>query len=80
MTPTTAPELETVVLKGGLVVSLAALQLGWRLEARGLHLRLAADGGLIVGPRSRITHEEDAAIRQYRDELLALVRYCEVML
>ena len=74
--PTTTA-LETVTLKDGLIVSLDALKLGWDLEARGFHVRLAEDGGLLVSPRSRIGADDDAAIRQHKAELIALARYCD---
>jgi hypothetical protein len=65
-----------VVLRGGVSVPLSALRLLWDLEARGFSL--TQDGeALMVAPRSRLNTEDDAAIRQHRDELLALVRYCE---
>jgi hypothetical protein len=74
---TTAAEI--VTLRGGLAVSLPALQFCWSLEDRGCYLRIAADGvGLLVGPRAYLTNEDRAAIKQYRDELVALVRYVEV--
>ena len=61
-----------------LSVSLAALQLLWNLETRGLSVTIReADGCLYVRPKGRITAADAAAIRQHRDELLALVRYCE---
>lgn len=67
---------ETVLLSGGFTVPIAVLQLAWDLEARGLELREDC-GQLVVSPRSKITAEDDAAIRRHRDELLALVTYCE---
>ena len=71
-------DVETVVLRGGLAVPLAALQLLWRLEEKGCSLA-AVGGGLDVWPRERITAEDDRAIRRHRDELLALVQHCEVI-
>jgi hypothetical protein len=73
-----APEL--VTLRGGLAVSMPALQFAWSLENRGCYLRLAADGvGLLVGPRAYLSDEDRAAIRLHRDDLLALIRYTGVM-
>lgn len=72
----TATKAETVVLRGGFSVPLPALQLLWALETRGLRVSADADG-LLVAPRSQLTDEDDRGIRRYRDELLALVRYCE---
>jgi hypothetical protein len=74
--PTTAPATDTVVLRGGLSVPLAALQLLWDLELRGFCLS-DEEGSLVVSPRSRLTAADDAAIRRRRDELLALVQYCD---
>jgi hypothetical protein len=76
MSSTTAAP-ETVTLKAGFVVSLDALRLAWDLEDRGLHVRLAEDGGLVVGPRSQITPADDAAIREHKRELIALTRYVD---
>jgi hypothetical protein len=59
-------------------VPLAALQVLWDLEGRGFYVRLADDGGLLVSPKREITPADDQAIRQHRDELVALVKYCEV--
>jgi hypothetical protein len=62
-----------VVLKGGLVVQLAALRLGWTLEKRGFVLS-PENGRLRVCPHEHLTPDDIAAIRRHRDELLALVR------
>jgi hypothetical protein len=67
-----------VVLKSGLSVPVDALTLLWRLEDRGLSLRPDGDA-LVVSPREHLTDDDRAAIRQHRDELLALVRYCEAI-
>ena len=72
--PTVAPEL--VTLRGGFSVSLAALQILWSLEDRQFEVWVVTGQGLTIRPRSRLTHEDDAAIRQHRDELIQLVRYC----
>jgi predicted ATPase len=45
----------------------------WELEERGFTL-VEEDGRLVVRPESRITPTDDATIRCYRDELLALVQ------
>jgi hypothetical protein len=74
MPSTVAPEL--VTLKGGVSVSLPALQTLWRLEDRGFLIRADGDA-LVVRPKSRITPDEDRALREHRAELIALVRYCE---
>jgi len=70
-------ELETVVLRGGLSVALPALQVLWSLEDRQFEVGLTDDGVLLVSPKSRLTEGDDRAIRQHRDELVALVRWCD---
>ena len=69
---------ETVVLKGGVSVSLDALKVLWNLEDRQFLLSVDGDS-LLVQPQASITVADDAAIRQHRNELIALVRYCEVI-
>jgi hypothetical protein len=70
---------ESITLAGGLCVSLDALQLGWRLEARGVTLRL--DGAeLAVGPRRLLTDADRAEIRRHRAELVALVGYTDTVM
>ena len=69
-------EAEFVVLKDGTRVDLDALQLAWDLEGRGLHLRVNGDR-LVIGPKAELSEADDAAIRQHRDALVMLVRYCE---
>ncbi len=71
-------EAATVTLTGGLTVSLTALRLGWGLEARGVTLRLDADG-LAVGPSRLLTDADRDGIREHRAELLALATYCEAI-
>ena len=73
MTTFAPNSVETVVLHGGLVASLASLRALWSLEDRGFHVRLDGDE-LVVSPGSRLTSEDCRLIRQLRDELVALVR------
>ena len=75
----TVTSSETVVLKGGLTVPLAALQLLWDLESRGCAIRQEAERAPFVGPRNAVTDADAAAIRHYRNELLALVVSCEAI-
>jgi hypothetical protein len=77
MPVTSAPD--TVTLTDGFIVTLAALRLAWNLEERGFHVRLADDGGLVVSPNSRITPDDDHAIREHKHELIALTRYVEAI-
>lgn len=72
-----ATSSDTVLLKGGLMVSIHALRLLWAFEDRGCEVREAEDGSLFIGPRHQLTSIDVADIRRHRDELLALVRYCE---
>ena len=61
----------------GLSVTRQALEMLWDLEARHLTVKLDPTRGcLLVGPASRLTSDDDAAIREHRDELIALVRVC----
>ena len=69
---------EMVLLRGGIVVPITAIRLLMDLESRGFLLRAEANS-LVVNPRSRLTSDDDRAIRQNRDELLALVRACEAV-
>jgi hypothetical protein len=71
-------ETSPIVLKGGPVVSLGALRLLWQLEADGFTLEVRA-GRLYVEPRDQVMPADEVAIRLYRDELVALVRYCETV-
>lgn len=71
-------ELDVVTLRVGLTVPLTTLRVLWDLEERGFSV-VVVDGSLRMSPRSRITAADDAAIRRHRDELLALVHYCEAV-
>jgi hypothetical protein len=73
-----ATEPRTIVLSDGLAVTFAALRVLWSLEARRFSFWVVEDE-LYVKPRSRLTDADDAAIREHRDELVALVRFCEVI-
>jgi hypothetical protein len=65
-----------VTLRGGLTLPLAALQLAWDLEDRGLHLTLDGDGDVLsVGPGDRLTDADRALIRRWKPHLLAIVAY-----
>jgi hypothetical protein len=67
-----------VTLKSGLTLPVAALQLAWALEDRGLHF--SADGDILsVGPGDRLTDADRAQIRRWKTHLLALVGYCETI-
>lgn len=71
------PGTETVMLRGGLVVALPVLRLLWSLEERGFRIRRGHDGALLISPRSRLSAEDDQALREHRDELLDVIGSCE---
>lgn len=69
-----------VTMQPGLVVSVPALQLLWRLEDAGMVVRIDDQTGrLLVGPTARLTTDDDRAIRVHRDELIELVKICDEM-
>ena len=74
---TSSEPTETVVLRGGAAVALSALRLAWALEDRGLTLRLAEDGRLLIGPRRLLTGADRDAIRDHREMLVAIVRHSD---
>lgn len=69
---------ELTTLRGGFTVPLDAVRLLLELEDRGLRIRLDADGAVLIGPQRHLTDADREAIRRYRDELRALIRYCEM--
>ena len=73
------PASDLVVFRPGCTVPLPALRLLWDLEDRHFRLSVDADGYLVIGPRSRRTPDDDRAIRQPRDQLIALVRHVEAI-
>ncbi len=77
--PICAPSEPTVVtMTSGLVVSVPALQLLWRLEDTGMVVKLdKRTGRLLVGPTGRLSAGDVTAIRDHRDELIALVQMCD---
>ena len=67
-----------VTMASGLVVTVPALELLWRLEDAGMIVKLdVQDGRLLVGPTARLTAADIAAIRDHRDELIELVKMCD---
>lgn len=67
---------EAVTLSAGFTVSLKALQLLWRLEARGVSLEREGNQ-LAVSPRELLTAKDHEQIGAHRDELLQLVDYVD---
>ena len=67
-----------VTMKSGLLVSVPALRLLWRLEDTGMVVKIDEQTGrLLVGPTARLTTADDRAIRAHRSELLALAQMCD---
>ncbi len=55
---------------------LAALQIGWELEARGL--TLTVDGSdLVIAPRGHLSDTDRERIRAHKASLLSIVKYCD---
>jgi len=65
-----------VLLRGGLALPLAAVELALDLERRGVQLRAEDDGVLFVGPRERITDEDRIGIRRWKSHLLNKTNDC----
>jgi hypothetical protein len=66
-----------VVLRTGLALPLAAVELALDLEQRGFYLRREADDVLLVGPKSRLTEDDYLLIRRWKLHLLAIVTYAD---
>ena len=72
-------EPTVVTMQSGLVVTVPALQLLWRLEDTGMVVKLDPQTGcLFVGPMDRLTADDVAAIRDHREELIELVKMCDL--
>lgn len=59
---------------------LEALRLLWRLEERGLGLRVQDDKLIVAGATGTspaLSQDDTAAIRQWKPHLVALVQWCE---
>ena len=65
---------ERITLRGGVVVSLRALRLGWQLEARG-HILSVRDGQLHLAPDNGLTALDRDRIERHHDDLLTLAGY-----
>ena len=61
-----------VVLKSGVTVPLAALQLAWSLERRGATLTVEGDDLVMDAPRGLLTDEDRRTIRRWREPLKAI--------
>lgn len=66
-----------VTLRGGPAVPEDVLQLAWRLAEQGVDLQVNETGRLLVGPRSRITDADRQAIREHKQMLTTVVKYCD---
>jgi hypothetical protein len=67
-----------VTLIGGFTVPLSVLEFSLYLEAKGCSLLVDGDG-LIVGPSRLLTDRDRQSIRRWRDDIRAVVAYCERM-
>ena len=63
---------DRVTLAEGLTVPLSALRTLWALEDRGLSFAIDGDS-IIVRPRQLLTDEDRAAIRQWREDVKAIL-------
>jgi predicted metal-dependent hydrolase len=66
---------ECVMLKGGLAVPVASLQLAWNLEERGFGLHVDSDNHLKIEPDDALTDADRAAIRRWDRHLAAIAAY-----
>lgn len=67
-----------VLFENGLTVPVAAVQFALDLEARGCQLLLDGDG-LLIGPRDRVTDEDRAGVRRWRNHLRAILALSETI-
>lgn len=69
---------ELIVLRGGHVVSLAALHVAWKYEDKGIVLSRDTEepDKLHIEPSDGLTEAHLAELRQFKGELLALIDYC----
>jgi hypothetical protein len=76
---TTLPEQATkaafVLLKGGLAVPVAALQLALDLEARGIVLAVEGPDLVLDDPTSLLTETDRSLIRRWKLHLMAIATY-----
>jgi hypothetical protein len=70
---------ETVMLKGGFVVSVEAIRLCLDLEARGCTSELDGVDGFAIGPKYLLTDDDRQQLRLHRDAVAAVLRYCETV-
>jgi hypothetical protein len=63
-----------VTLIDGPTLPLAAIQLAWSLEDRGVVLSVR-DGELLVGPRHLLTEVDREGLRRWRYHIMAIVEY-----
>jgi hypothetical protein len=66
-----------VTLRGGVVVPAPAYVLLLELEGRKFTITADGNAGLYVRPASALTAEDCARIRQWKQDLLMLVSYCQ---
>lgn len=68
-------EPPTAVLRGGVIVPVAAILLALRLEERGIRLYIDKDDHLRAGPSDRINEADKADIRAHLRDLRAIASY-----
>ena len=66
-----------VTLRGGLRVSVEALELLLDLERAEYQVSVSSSNGWRVMPRRRLTPDQATAVGRLRLDLVALVRYCD---
>lgn len=70
---------ERVVLRGGLTVPQAAVDLLLDLERRELNVQVDSQGQVVCRGGRLLTDDDKRAIAAFRDPLKALISYCEAM-
>lgn len=66
---------QLVVLLDGFTARLAPYVLVIRLESEGFRLTLDQDNHLFVEPGERLRRDDADALRQYKDDVIRLLRY-----
>jgi hypothetical protein len=64
-----------VMLTGGLILPVSAIELALELEERSFRLSREDDSTLVVRPCERLTREDCRRIRRWKWHLLALLDY-----
>ena len=76
VTPASDHQPPTIVLRGGVEVSIEALRLAWRMEELGVGLRVdPEDAALLVDRAQLLTEDDIKLLRRHKPELLRLLTY-----